>query len=153
MKAREHYIQMLNEIQTEIEAIEQQLSAVNGYTIKEIAALTKIKLKKLCVENQLSSNLPIVIEGFLGGEVTEEVERDERGSIRETYYYLGCPNLTQNIYQPNIMYNKFGDVTEILQHNTGKFLKVTIEAVPLGESETCAKCDKRFQCLTTKVRG
>ena len=64
------------------------------------------------------------------------------------------PNFVENHRWKNyVAYDKFKDITEILQHNTGRFLKVTIEAIPIGETKTCVKCDERFQCLTTKVRG
>lgn len=157
MNIREYYIRTLNEIQTDIDAIKQKLQPLGNGWQGEVAAakerLKQVRIKKLCVESQIATNLPIEIEGFLGDDVSEEVERDEHGTIREVYYYLGCPNLARSIYQPNILYNKFKDLTEILQHNTGKFLRVTIEAIPIGESENCTKCDKRFQCLTTKVKG
>jgi len=153
---------MLNEIQTEIRAIEGRISdgsAKNLYA-EEREQLRQVKIKKMCVESQIATTLPIEVEGFLGEDLSDEVDRDERGTIREIYYYLGCPIFPKEDSEVKkywrsgtIGYDRFKDLTEILKYNTGKFLKITIETIPLGEGEACAKCDERFRCLTTKVRG
>lgn len=161
-EARQKAIKMLNEIQAEIEVIEKPIlwgSAKNLFSI-EIEQLKQIKIKKLCVESQITSSLPIELIGYLGEDVGDEIDRDEHGSIRERRLYLGCPSFPKESskvkaywHYGTIGYDKFRDITEVLQHNVGRFLKITIEAVSLGETENCMKCDKRFKCLTTKVRS
>jgi len=143
--------QIITEIEGDIRAIEQKLGTP-GLITDTREQLRKIKIKKLCVESQIATSLPIEIEGFLG-EDSEEVDHDERGIIRDNVYYLGCPNFGMGRLHNYVVYDRFKDLTEILQHNTGRFLRVTIEAIPLGEMEACAKCDNRFKCLTTKVRS
>lgn len=154
---RERAIEILNEMQIEIKAIEEKLREpprLAEYP-KYREQLKQIKIKKMCVESQIATSLPIQIEGFLGEDVGDEVDRDEHGSIREIYHYLGCPIFPNGHprHYGTVGYDRFKDLTEILQHNTGRFLRVTIEAVPLGETDNCEKCNKRFQCLTTKVRS
>ena len=157
---RERAIELLNEIQVDIKAIEEKLREPlvhpkTPWLDEYRQRLKQVKIKKLCVESQIATSLPIAVEGFLGEDVGDEVDRDEHGTIRELYYYLGCPIFPNEHprHYGTIGYDRFKDLTEILQHNTGRFLKVTIEAIPLGETENCEKCDKRFKCLTTKVRS
>jgi len=155
-ESRQKAIELLNEMQIEIKAIEGQISdgsAKNLYA-KEREQLRQIKIKKLCAESQIIASLPVEIEGFVG-EDEDEVDHDEHGRVMELYHYLGCPIFPTNHprHYGVVGYDKFQDITEILKQNTGKLLKVTIEAIPLGETEKCAKCDKRFKCLTTKVRS
>jgi len=155
-KTREQTIKLRNEMQIEIKAIEGQISdgsAKNLY-VEEREQLRQIKIKKLCVESQLVASLPIEIEGFLAEDVGDAVDRDEHGTIREIFQYLGCPNFnSKHPGMSRIAYDEFRDVSEILKHNTERFLRITIEAIPLGESENCAKCDNRFRCLTTRCKS
>lgn len=152
---------MLDEIKIEIRNIEQKLVGFPGGSAKALwnwrelkEQLRQVKIKKLCIESHIASDLPIKIEGFLS-EDEDEVDRDEHGRTVEIYHYLGCPVFPTDRprHYGTVGYNKFQDITEILKQNTGKFLRVTIEAIPIGETKNCAKCDKRFQCLTTKVKG
>lgn len=157
---RERAIELLNEMQVEIKAIEEKLREPmvhpkTPWLDEYRQRLKQVKIKKLCVESQIATSLPIEVEGFLGEDVGDEVDRDEHGTIREIYHYLGCPIFPNEHprHYGTVGYDRFKDLTEILQHNTGRFLRVTIEAIPLGETENCEKCDKRFKCLTTKVRS
>ena len=148
-------------METEIATLEKKLSTLGTIKNGQVdmvseprELLRQIKVKKLCVESQIASSLPVELVGYLGEDI-EEVDQDEHGTVNAVYYYLGCPifpNERQRHYG-TVGYDKLRDVTEVLQHNIGRFLKVTIEAVPLGETKECAECDKRFQCLTTRVRG
>ena len=160
-ETRHRAIELLAEMQAEITALEkvvEKLGTIKNGQIDLVQEprerLRQIKIKKLCVESQIIATLPVEIEGFVG-EDEDEVDQDERGRVMEIYHYLGCPVFPTDHprHYGTVGYNKFQDITEILKQNTGKFLRVTIEALPLGETEECAKCDKRFQCLTTKVRG
>ena len=155
-ESRQKAIELLNEMQIEIKALEGQISdgsAKNLYA-NEREQLRQIKIRKVCVESQIISSLPVELVGYVG-EDEDEVDQDERGRVMEIYHYLGCPVFPTDRprHYGTVQYNKFQDITEILKQNTGQFLKVTIEAVPLGEMENCGKCNNRFRCLTTKVRG
>lgn len=154
---RQRAIELLNEMQIAIQVIEKQISSGSAKNLYdgEREQLRQIKIKKLCVESQIASSLPIELVGYLGEDVGDEIDYDEHGSIREFYHYLGCPIFPNehNRHYGTIGYDKFRDITEILQHNIGRFLKITIEAIPLGETENCMKCTNRFKCLTTKVRS
>ena len=162
-RIRQQNIQTLTEIEVDIRAIEQKLRLLpepSQWLTDIREQLRQTKIRKFCVEGQIATNLPIEIEGFLGEDTGDEVDRDEHGTIREIYYYLGCPAFPKEDSKVKrywcygtVGYDMLKDLTEILKMNTGKFLKITIEAIPLGESENCEKCNKRFQCLTTKVRG
>jgi len=156
-KTRQQIIQMLTEIQTEIKVLESKVATIPspsefGTKIRE--RLKQVKMKKMCVESQIATSLPIEIEGFLAEDVGDVVDRDEHGTIREIFQYLGCPNFnSKHPGMSRIAYDEFRDVSEILKHNTERFLRITIEAIPLGESENCAKCDNRFRCLTTRCKS
>ena len=156
---RQRAIESLNEMQAEIKAIEQELKNLkDNDTIKSLVEvreqLRQIKIKKLCAESQIISSLPVELVGYVG-EDEDEVDQDERGRVMEIYHYLGCPVFPTDRprHYGTVQYNKFQDITEILKQNIGSFLKVTIEAIPIGETENCGKCNNRFRCLTTKVRG
>jgi len=160
-ETRQKAIELINEMHIEITALEKELSKLGTIKNGQVdlvqeprERLRQIKIKKLCAESQIIATLPVEIEGFVG-EDEDEVDSDERGRLMEIYHYLGCPMFPKDDsrHYGMIIYNKFQDITEILKHNTGKFLRVTIEAIPLGETEICMKCDKRFKCLTTKVRS
>ncbi len=93
------------------------------------------------------------LEGFLGCDA-EEVDRDEHGRIIENYYYLGCPNFkSESILRrpPKVVYDRSKDISDLLQHHLGKYVKITIEAVDFGENEKCNTCTDRFKCFTQKV--
>jgi len=158
---RQKAIETLKEMQTEIDALEKELSNLGVIKNGQIdlvqeprERLRKLKVNKLCAESQIVAMLPVELMGFVG-EDEDEVDQDEHGRVMEIYHYLGCPVFPTDRprHYGTVAYSKFQDITEILKLNTGKFLKITIEAIPMGETEECAKCDKRFQCLTTKVRG
>jgi len=98
------------------------------------------------------SKLPITIEGYLGND-NQEVDRDEYGRIVENFYYLGCPNLDSEhklgwYGQPRFIYDVEKDITDILQNNLGKYIRITIEAVEIGGRAECEVCKRRFECLT-----
>jgi len=160
-ESRQKAIELLREMETEIATLEKELSSLGVIKNGQVdmvseprERLRQIKLKKLCAESQIISSLPVEFVGYVG-EDEDEVDQDERGRVMEIYHYLGCPVFPTDRprHYGTVQYDKFKDITEILKHNTGKFLKVTIEAIPLGETEDCVKCDNRFKCLTTKVRG
>ncbi len=160
---RETYITKLAEMQADIASIEKWLGTY-GYQrdftnikppINDIRAKLKaLKLEKLGVESHLATDLPISIEGYVG-EDEEQVDQDEHGYRMEIYHYLGCPVFptNHNRHYGTVRYNKFQDLTEIFKMNTGKYVKVTVEEIPLGEGGNCGKCDNRFKCLTTKVKA
>ncbi len=116
-----------------------------------LAQQTKSQLmrEKVCLESRLDKVLPITFEGFLG-EDEEQVDQNEHGIVNEVYHWLGCPSLDEGKWQKSITYNRQQDITEILKANSGRLLRVTIEAVEIGDGEKCPTCTKRFQCLTTR---
>ena len=115
--------------------------------------LKSLKLEKLGLESHIATDLPITIEGYIG-EDEEQVDQDEHGTVNEVYHYLGCPVFPTDRprHYGTVRYDKFRDLTEIFKMNTGKYVKVSVEEIPLGEGEDCGKCENRFKCLTTRVR-
>ncbi len=158
---REYFITKLAELQETISKVEKWLTTY-GYhcdftnskpPIDEIRKhIQLVKRTKLGVESQLATGLPLTIEGYVG-EDEEEVDHDEHGRIMEVFHYLGCPVFPteHNRHYGVVQYDKFKDLTEIFKMHAGKFIKVSIEEVPLGEGNHCGNCDNRFKCLTTKV--
>ena len=160
-EGRQKAIELLKEMQTEIATLEKELAKLGTIKNGQIdmvqeprERLRQIKIKKLSVESQIISSLPVELVGYVG-EDEDEVDHDEHGRVMEIYHYLGCPVFPTDHprHYGTVQYNKFQDITEILKGNTGKFLKITIEAAPLGETEDCMKCENRFKCLTTKVKS
>ena len=160
---RETYITKLEEMQATISHIEKWLGTYGCHcdfnnaqpTLQETREQLKaIKLQKFCIESQIANTLPIMIEGYVG-EDNNEVEQNEHGIVQEVYHYLGCPVFPQenSRHYGALLYDKFKDLTDIFRNNTGKFLRVSIEEIPLGEGEDCGKCKNRFKCLTTKVKA
>lgn len=160
---RKKYIGELAEMQATISHIEKWLGTY-GYhcdfhnarpSLDEMKEeLKKIKIRKLCLESQVATTLPIQIEGYVG-EDSEQVDQDEHGTVQELYHYLGCPIFPTDHprHYGTVGYDKFKDLTDIMKHNTGKFLRITIKEIPLGEGEDCDKCVNRFKCLTNKVKA
>ncbi|MDD2730935.1 MAG: hypothetical protein PHW33_02300 [Candidatus Portnoybacteria bacterium] len=158
---RQAYIAKLEEMQTTITNIEKWLGTY-GYqrdftnaspSVTEIKQqLKNLKLEKLGLESHIATDLPITIEGYVG-EDEEQVDQDEHGVVNEVYHYLGCPVFPKehNRHYGTVQYDKFRDLTEIFKMNTGKYIRVSVEEVPLGDGESCGKCENRFKCLTTKV--
>jgi len=154
--SKKEAIKILKEMQIELKMIEFKIATIPMQSEygKEIRnQLSQIKIEKLHIEQKIISSLPTELVGFLG-EDEDEVDQDERGRTMEIYHYLGCPMFTtkKSYNYGTVVYNKFQDITEILKQHTGEFLKVTIEAIPIGSTKTCAKCNNKFRCLTTKVK-
>ena len=158
---RETYITKLAEMQVTIDHIEKWLGTYgfqkdftnSNPSLNEIKVqLRALKLEKLGVESHIATDLPITIEGYIG-EDEEQVDQDEHGVVNEVYHYLGCPVFPKehNRHYGTVQYDKFRDLTEIFKMNTGKYIRVSVEEVPLGDGESCGKCENRFKCLTTKV--
>jgi len=147
------------EIINEIRHIEQESDNVRsllckGQDSKQRQLYQKsydLRIKRLCLISQLSAALPLTIEGYLG-EDEEEVDRDEHGSVRQINYFLGCPSFSKGFNYGKIQCDDLKNITNILQNNVGKYLRITIEAVEVGERAECEHCNERFKCLTTKVR-
>jgi hypothetical protein len=92
---------------------------------------------------KINSALPIIVEGYL-----DEDDAEEDG-IREIYHYVGCPDLNSHRVLQSIRYDRLQDITDILLQNTGKYIRVTIEAIDIGNRDKCETCCDRFRCLTT----
>ncbi len=156
--ARTASIRQLNEIGAIIHQVEDWLSHTNlnsnTLLIDIRNRLRDIKRKKLAIESHVASELPVVLEGYVG-EDEEQVDQTEVGVVNEVYHYLGCPVFPteHNRHYGTIKYDKFRDLTEIFKMNTGKFIRVIIEEIPLGEGQNCGTCENRFKCLTTKVKA
>jgi len=95
-------------------------------------ARNKLKQKKMGLECKLDAMLPVTIEGFLGQD-EEQVDQNEHGTVNEIYYFLGCPNLEETRWREKVKYDRQQDISEILKANEGKLMRVTIEAVELGD--------------------
>jgi hypothetical protein len=81
--------------------------------------------------SQLYNILPITLVGIARKSSGEE----------EEYHYLSCPD------QNNVVnYNPLTDLTEYLNANIGRRLRITIEVM---ENE-CDDCELRFKCWTEK---
>ncbi len=102
--------------------------------------------------------LPITVEGFVES-YRDVIDETERGLIMEVVTYLGCPIFDLKPAPPgwsrlrpgNVTYNMSNDISHILAENHGRYLRITIEAIGIGDGAECEECSERFKCLTTKM--
>lgn len=102
--------------------------------------------------------LPVVVEGFVE-TYKDVIDETERGLIRELVTYLGCPIFDLKPAPPgwrrlrpgNVTYDMRNDISHILSENHGRFLRITVEAIGIGNGAECDACKERFKCLTTKM--
>lgn len=110
------------------------------------------QIELLKVQEEYLNATPIVIEGFVDYQ-EEEIEYDERGRTIELSWFLGCPDEDKQQAwfrrHPKLTYHKFDDISQLLAHFDGKYIKITVE-VPSEDERQCNFCEKRFKCLTSR---
>jgi len=148
-----------DEIREQLAALMKRLSVIpQEFHFEADNLIDKVQdaRKELLVRESKAARQPAVMEGFLKEE-EDAVERLEDGTRYLIYHYLGCPDFRDNTatkrawhynHRP-VRYSALKDVTDILTKNLNKFLRITIEELPLGEGENCGTCPDRFKCLTT----
>lgn len=156
MNRRKELIGQIHEVEQEADKVRSLLCKEQDSKWRQLyqKSYNDLRVKRLCLISQLSAALPLTMEGYLG-EDCEEVGRDEHGSIRQVYHYLGCPSFSTSsaFNYGRIQCDDLKDITNILQNNIGKYLRITIEAIEIGERAECEHCNERFKCLTTKVKA
>ncbi len=152
MATRRQMIERLKRVSAELTQLKADLKGSWGKDdAKGLQQLARdLGLQEMTLVSQLQCKFPMTMCGYVG-EDEEDVEQNEHGTVWKITHWLGCPKLDSKTPRPKdaIRYDPLADITQVLELNKGKYLKITIQALDIGERPKCEKCKERFVCLTT----
>jgi len=134
---REQILKQIVEIDAEIDTIYRLMTLESGrYSVTQELWNKKVGLQKRKGEllKELYKILPVTIEGTLASSKDSD-EEDE-------YFFLG------ETFNGSVVYNPLGDITEFLNANRKKRVKITIEIM---DDSHCNDCASRYSCWTDKA--
>jgi len=92
--------------------------------------LVQLSMERRMLLKKIYQMLPVIIEGTLASHSLDNI------------FFVG------NTKNGEVIYNSLGDITEYLDANRGKKVKIIIQSI---DEETCNTCEKRFTCWTQEI--